>query len=364
MASSVKSNAPLIIAPNIAAPSDGSFSPQWNWSTESAWSGNNWLAETSTPALSSVRGFLGANSILFTGGATQTALNRITSITGYKGPATGQWYAGFWVFPTAYTGAPSVQIGVLLTTTGEVACSGRAEDTRAVLISTLNINKWNCVVIKLATVTAANITDWAHIDFRMSLVPAGGTTTFYTDGHWFGRALDLSDMTGAVTTGANFQHPYKISKRVLLDFDKSQAGKHYARRYNAGFHSGEEDTTAFGETDRDEWQSFMDYTMDGTAMTVFYDRTNPGYTSGTAYAPGTTYAQGDPVNQFGVNYISRAGSNLGNTPPNPTWWEPVLLKPDANYYPKTMLDQPDDGLEQIPGTPLWKAKFKWKENLA
>lgn len=326
MASAVKSNAPLIIAPNITAPSDGTFSPQWNWSTESAWSGNNWAAEVGTPSLSTDHGFIGQSSIKsVTAGVTQTSLNKITSIAGYvKATApsslnSGQYYAGCWVRVSVYTGSPTVVIQGNFTTSADATI---VTNNRSVAVSAFELNRWNCLILKLTSMTAANASTWERLELRFTLNPNGGTATCYTDGFWFGRAIDLADMTGAVTTGANFQHPYKINKKVLLDFDKSQAGKHYARRYNAGFYSGEEQTTGFGEADRDEWQSFMDYTMDGTAMTVFYDRTSNGVID----------------------------SNI--------------LHSNTNYYAKTLLDQSNDGLEQIPGTPLWQGKIKWKETLA
>jgi hypothetical protein len=43
----------------------------------------------------------------------------------------------------------------------------------------------------------------------------------------------------------------------------------------------------------------------------------------TAFNAGTTYSQGNLVTQSSVTYFSLQNSNIGHTPPNATWWQPL-----------------------------------------
>ena len=68
----VNAKRPLILLPNLAA-------LNYNWSHETAWAGNDWLAEAGTPARDATRALFGTQSAkLVTAGVTQTMLANMT----------------------------------------------------------------------------------------------------------------------------------------------------------------------------------------------------------------------------------------------------------------------------------------------
>jgi hypothetical protein len=161
--------------------------------------------------------------------------------------------------------------------------------------------------------TTSQQSEFVSVDLRVRLVPGTGTATFWADGVHFGYAADFAALTGAGSrTGAGFVHPYKIRKHVPTDFEHNQYGIHWGRRYNTGYRVGEVETTGFSNDSKETWSHFIDHAATGSKFMLMYDR-----------------------------------SDL-----------------DLNFIEKAVMDQEDDGLSQIKGTPNWTAKLRWKEQIA
>lgn len=293
---------PLVLVPNFAA-------LPYNFSHESAWSGNNWLAETGTPARDSDHAFIGTYSAKLTGSANQGILNRFNYDTAIWGTLdSGPYFAGTWIYPTAYTGSAYVRLGFELETTGDNSYTSLTADT---FLSALTLNTWNFIYLSSGVLSAAQQTNFERVDLRVALIANGGSGTFWSDCCYFGRAINWRGLTPN-PSGAVVTHPYKIRKKVFSDFDRNEYGAFSARRYNTGFYKGEIDCAPMDSDSQKNWSNVIDHLADDTRATIFYNRHDPVY----------------------------------------------------NYYAKAALDQDDDGLSQIPGTPNWHGKMKWCEVIA
>lgn len=292
-----KSN-PLMLYPSLG-------SMTYNYSSETAWSGNNWLAETSTPARDSTVALFGTYSIKFTGGATQTALNQFTydvSVWGAVNAGPYSFYA--WVYPTAYTGGAYIQMRLDLTKAAGAALTTPSQTTADYAISTLTLNAWNLVRVVAPELTATQQSEFVSVDLRVSLIPSGGTATFYTDGHHFGYALDFQDMTGASpTSGAWIKDKLDIKKNYARTMVTALNGTVETVLWNGGLQAVSGETTLLSDADRTKWRTMwgrtngrMPFTFLGNQSTTTRDYISAAVHSGLE----------DGITQYGGTGLHRA----------------------------------------------------------
>lgn len=253
--------------PCILYPSLGSM--PFNYSSETAWSGNNWLAEVSTPARDSTVALFGTYSIKFTGSAAQSALNRFTydsSVWGAKNAGPYSCYC--WVYPTSYTGSAAVRIKITLTQGGGVALTTPSDTTADYAVSGLTQNVWNLIRVVAPEMTAAQQGEFVEVDYRVGLIPNGGDATFYTDGHHFGYALDFQDLTGASpTNGAWLVNALTVKKNYARTVVTALNGTTETLLWNGGLQSVSGETTLLSDADRTKYRTFWERTNGRMAFT-------------------------------------------------------------------------------------------------
>lgn len=256
-----KSN-PLILYPALG-------SMTFNYSSETAWAGNDWLAETSTPARDATVALFGSYSIKFTGGATQTAMNRFTYDSSVWGTVNAGPYSFYcWVYPTAYTNDAAARLSLSLTKAAGVALTTPSVTTVDFAVSSLTQNAWNLIRVVASELTTAQQSEFVSVDLRVSLIPGTGTATFYTDGHHFGYALDFQDLTGASpTSGAWVKDKLDIKKNYARTVVTALNGTVETLQWNGGLQTVSGETTLLSDADRTKWRTFWDRTNGRMAFT-------------------------------------------------------------------------------------------------
>jgi len=256
---------PLILYPALA-------SMPYNWSSEDVWAGVDWLAETSTPARDSTVAKFGTYSIKFTGGATQSALDRFTYDTTIWGAVNAGPYSCYcWVYPTAYTSNATVRLSLSLTKAAGVALTTPSDTTADYLVSGLTLNAWNLIRVVAAELTAAQQAEFVSVDYRVQLLPGVGTATFYADGMHFGYALDGQDI-GINNDGAWAVTPYNPRKTYNKVSDRIANGITDGKAFNDGFHKGRFNWNNLREADREAYRKFIDYGADKSTFTMLTDQ--------------------------------------------------------------------------------------------
>ena len=287
-----KSN-PLFLYPALGLMS-------YNYSSETAWAGNDWLAETSTPARDSGQALYGTYSIKFTGGADQSALNRFTYDSSIWGAVNAGPYSFYcWVYPTAYTGAAKVRLILGLTKAAGVALTTPSSTTADFDLSTLTLNSWNMLRVVAPELTAAQQAEFVSVDLRVQMIVGGGTGTFYSDGHHFGYALDFQDLTGASpTSGAWIKDKLTVKKSYARTVVTALNGTAETLQWNAGLQTVSGETTLLSDADRTKWRTFwgrtngrMPFTFLANQSTITRDyvaqAVHTGLEDGLTQYPGT-----------------------------------------------------------------------------
>lgn len=265
MAWQLNQKKPLLLLPDLA-------SLTYNWSHESAWAGNNWLAEVGTPARDNAHALFGSWSGKATGSTTQTMLNRFTYSAAVWQPVDGGQYSCYaWVYPTAFTGTAAVRLQLNLTKAAGVALTTPSQTIADYPISSLTLNAWNLVRVVAPGLTAAQQAEFVSVDYRITLVPNGGSATFWVDGCHFGRACDAQDL-GPYTTGAQAAAPFDYELGVPYGVSRALAGNYAMRRANAGFNAGTLELTPVNPAGMQAWETFVDLCMGGSYVTLLYSQ--------------------------------------------------------------------------------------------
>lgn len=320
MAYSASSTAPLIFYPNIAGQllnydfetALGGFGAGLDWGDD---------ASTSTVPTRITTDFKSGIACLklapAVGALTSAVKHRTTLTAKYKKEGSASFYLYFYAKFVSGAGLATLD-GDIRFTDGGGSTVGSA--IRTSFLSTnsqanMTDNDWHW--LRVGPLAAP--TDWTtvtNLEVRFSAASTlGGGCEWHVDYVYAGHVLDFEDIGIAAvgqTSRCDIVHPYKYRKQVFCDYDENEYGAFSSRRYNTGFYTGEFETTGFPESARTSWQNFADYGMDGTAWTLWHDRT----------------------------------------------------RVDRDYFAKVMTDQDHYGTEQLPGKLDWKAKMKWRQVIA
>ena len=308
MTYSASSTAPLIYYPDIA----GQLA---NYGFETAFAAADWTASgTSVPTRDLAVFKYGVASAKFNPAAQTSLLTETQTFIlapGWK--STGNlepWYVYFIARVDAVTGTPA------FTVVFDMRDSSHNVVATQTATGTYNLGAGGNIpttaiwgLYRAGPLTPTTYTNVTEMKVVMGFA-ANSTATMYVDNVYLGHALDFQDI--GISGACDIVHPYKYRKQVFCDYDENEYGAYSSRRYNTGFYTGEFETTGFPESARTSWQNFADYGMDGTAWTLWHDRT----------------------------------------------------RVDRDYFAKVMTDQDHYGTEQIPGKLDWKAKMKWRQVIA
>jgi hypothetical protein len=284
---------PLILMPDYG-------SMPHDWSAETAFTGAPafpaWYQETGAAVRDNTHALFGTYGAMFTGGAVQNILNRFTfDPRVWQAIDAGPYSCYCFVYPTAYTGAAAVRIQYDLVKADGTALAHTVTFTADYAISTLTLNAWNLIRVAGTALSANQLSDfntvgYKTVDYRVFLVPNAGTATFWTDGMWFGHALDFQDLVqyqtmdndAAVGTylqkgsgkGAYCIAPMKsntVIPRVVVQADNGaiEAYQWASGRKSIDFKSSIIDNTSVATV-----RTFYDYVSDKTPVTFFRDQTS------------------------------------------------------------------------------------------
>lgn len=230
----------------------------YNYSSETAWAGNNWLAEVSTPTRDNTRALFGSYSIYFTGGANQQAYNQFTYDSSVWGAVNAGPYSYYcWVYPTAYTNDAYVKLQVDLLKSGGAALTTPSSTVANFALSTLTLNSWNLLRVVASELTSAQQAEVGEASLRCALIASTGTGTFWADGHHFGYALDFQDLTGASpTSGAWIKDKLTIKKDYARTMVTALNGTAETLLWNGGLQTASGETTLLDDDDRTKWRTF------------------------------------------------------------------------------------------------------------
>ena len=266
----------------------------YDWSSETAFTGAPafpaWYQESGTPDRDSTHALFGTYGAKFTGGATPTALNRITYDSRVWGAADIQPYSCYcFVYPTAYTGTAAIRIQLDLTKGGGTALTSASSTFSDYAISSLTLNAWNAIRVVATGLTSAQLAEFGSsssdcVDYRIALVPNGGTATFWTDGMWFGHALDFQDLyqyqaidgttQSGTGKGAYIISPMKVNTTVPRTVVQADNGAIEVYQWASGRKTIDFKTSIIDNTSVSLVKTFYDYISDKTPVTFFRDQTS------------------------------------------------------------------------------------------